>query len=79
MNVSDIAPQRLALITMYVDLSSTPWPPLLGIDILIHWLAEDNKLEWMIGLASLQHRIWSSHQMGLRWVNSHVDFITKFK
>ena len=50
---------------------------LLGVDILIHWVAEDGKLEWMLGLASLQKGVWGSHQIGLRWVNSHVDFITK--
>ena len=52
---------------------------LLGVDILIHLLAEDNKLEWIIVLASLQQRIWISHQVELRWLNSHVDFITKYK
>ena len=52
---------------------------LLGVDILIHWVAEDGKLEWMLGLASLQKGVWGSNQIGLRWVNSHVDFITKYK
>ena len=82
MNVSDSVPQRLMLITMCVNVCGIvihALASLLGVDILIRWLAEDNKLEWIICLASLQHRIWSSHQMGLRWVNSHVNFITKDK
>ena len=76
MNVPGIVAQRLVLINNVCGIVIHALASLLGVVILIHWLADDNKLEWMIGLASLQHRNWSSHQMGLRWVNS---FITKYK
>ena len=37
---------------------------LLGVDILIHWVAEDGKLEWMLGLASLQKGVSNRAEMG---------------
>ena len=52
---------------------------LLGVDVLIHWESEDGVLEWMLALASLQKRVWADHQLGLRFVNNHVDFISKYK
>ena len=52
---------------------------LIGVDILVHWEGEDGVLEWMLGLASLKKRNWGSHQVALRWVNDHVDFVNKVK
>ena len=52
---------------------------LLGIDVLTHWEGEDGALEWLLALASLQKRVWADNQIGLRFLNNHVDFITKYK
>ena len=52
---------------------------LLGVDVLIHWESEDGVLEWMLALASLQKKVWADHQLGLRFLNNHVDFISKYK
>ena len=52
---------------------------LLGIDILVHWESEDGKLEWMLGLCSLQKKVWGDYQIALRFINNHVDFISRLK
>ena len=38
---------------------------LLDVDVLVHWEAEDGKLEWMLSLCSLQKRV-------LPWYNSMI-------
>ena len=52
---------------------------LLDVDVLVHWEAEDGKMEWMLGLCSLQKRVWGSCQIALRFLGNHVDFICRMK
>ena len=52
---------------------------LLDADVLVHWEAEDGKMEWMLGLCSLQKRVWGSCQITLRFLGNHVDFICRMK
>ena len=51
---------------------------LLGIDVLVHWKAEDGRLEWFLCLASLVKNVWADYQIALRFINDHVDLVLSF-